>query len=319
MFILTDLPGHRTEGVDCRVSPLQVKPRLADPPREIGEYLTELVPEPEILCAMTLESDMNFGSWSGLLLVDQARESQYDGLLLAQRRRGRVPGPVAAVALTGDGFHGNRQRPWQAAAGNLHLSCQLPVDLDLVRCAPAVPAIAALSVCEAIAELAPSARPRIKWVNDVLLGPDKVAGVLASAQSRGDRLTCLTYGVGLNVTVAPEVPPTLFVPGVTSLSRAGVDAPLGNVLSTVLRVLSEHLETLQSDGPGRALEGYRRHCGDLGRRVAVYAEGLPDTDDPDRLPAPVAEGVVTGLDDQLALCIEGELPLNGGRLRYLDH
>ena len=318
VHILSDLTGQGVEGLDSpRWTPL-VKPGMKPPPSEIREYLTELVPDPERLRCGRLQPGPSCGDWDALLLVDEAPGSQYDALLEAQRRLKTTPAAVAALALAGRQFHGNRGRAWQAVRGNLHLSCQLPVDLDAARSAPAVPAIAALAVCETIVALHPAAEPRIKWVNDVLLGPDKVSGVLASAQSRGARITSITYGIGLNVAVAPEVPPTVFVPGVTSLQGAGLPSPLGSVIETLLAVLWDHLRHLAEHGPERAVDGYRRFSADRGRRVAVYAEGLPDTNDPAALPAPVAEGLVTGLDPQLGLCVQGVAePLSGGRLRYL--
>ncbi|MEZ4389208.1 MAG: hypothetical protein R3D98_16810 [Candidatus Krumholzibacteriia bacterium] len=260
------------------------------------------------------------GDWDALVLIDSAPGSQYDALLDAVRRRGRPPGAVAALALAGRDFHGNRGRPWQTVRGNLHLSCQAPVDLDLGRCAAAVPAVAAVSVSEAIARLCPQAAPRIKWINDVLLDGGKVAGVLAAAQSRGGRLITLSYGVGLNVGVTPSVAPTVFVPRITSLAAAGHDIGLHAVAVAVLARLRANLAGLaDAAGGGSVVARYRRLCGDVGRRVAVYAEGLPDATDPADLPPPLACGRVTGLDESLQLLVEGcSQPLSGGRLRDLE-
>ncbi len=227
---------------------------------------------------------------------------------------------MAALALTGHDFHGNRGRPWQAERGNLHLSCQVPVDLDLAGCVAAVPAVAAVSVCEAIDHLCPGLAPRIKWVNDVLLDGAKVAGVLAAAQSQGTRLTTLTYGVGVNVGTLPDVAPTVFVPRATSLAAAGRTPSLPEVAVAVLARLRHHLDSLGGPaGAGPVLDAYRRHCGDIGRLVEVHAEGLPDTGDPAALPAPLARGRVLGLDASLQLLVDGHPePLSGGRLRYLE-
>jgi BirA family transcriptional regulator, biotin operon repressor / biotin---[acetyl-CoA-carboxylase] ligase len=41
--------------------------------------------------------------------------------------------------------------------------------------------------------------PRLKWVNDVLVGGRKVAGILVESESTGDRIDFLVAGVGVNV------------------------------------------------------------------------------------------------------------------------
>ena len=45
-------------------------------------------------------------------------------------------------------------------------------------------------------------RPRIKWMNDVFVNDQKIAGVLATGQSQGDYVD-LHLGVGLNIGTAP--------------------------------------------------------------------------------------------------------------------
>src|SRR5512134_3287876 len=52
------------------------------------------------------------GFWSRALIVAHAPCSQFD-TLRAQLDGGlELPGPVACLALSGQGFHGQRGRPW---------------------------------------------------------------------------------------------------------------------------------------------------------------------------------------------------------------
>lgn len=320
MLVLTDLVDRDLDSLDCLARTRFVKPRLTEKQRELVSWLAgvPLAATPRFGLAGAGGST-DPGPWGAIVLAGDAPGSQYDALLATARRRGPPPAPVAALALSGRGFHGNRGRPWLAARGNLHLSCFLPVDLPAARCAPAVPAIPAVAVCEVVAALAPTLQPRLKWVNDVLLDGAKVAGVLAAAQSRGPRITGLGYGVGLNLAVVPDVAPTLFVPRVTSLREQGADVALGPAAAALLRRLDQHVADLARGGPGAAVAAYRSLCGDIGRRVAVYAEGVPDTADREALPDPVARGRVRALDEQLGLVIDGApAPLTGGRLHHLD-
>lgn len=318
MLLLTDLENRGHALLESPGMDLEVKPGIRNSGDFDGDFLGEFF-SPNKQVNESVVSWPGCG-WSGLAMVEEADSSQYDALLMATRGPGGLPGPVATVALTGKGFHGNRRRPWVAARGNLHLSCAAPVDLDVALCVPAVPAIPAVAVCDALQACAPHLDPSIKWVNDVLLDGAKVAGVLAAAQSRGSRMLSLVYGVGLNVAVAPPVEPTLFVPRVTCLhdEPGGSDLALGVILRALLDALWNRMEELRCEGPAPAIQAYRHYCGDVGRRVRVWSEGLQDTSDAESLPAPVAEGTVLRLDDNLALHVEGApAPLNGGRLAHV--
>ena len=259
--------------------------------------------------------------WLALALVASIDTSQYDIMLDMARAAAGLPGPLAALALSGRGFHGHRGRPWLAERGNLHLCCALPVDLDARTAAGAVPALAAVSVCDALRRCAPGLEPRLKWVNDVLLDGAKIAGVLSAAQTRGDRLLALTFGMGVNVAVVPAVAPTLFVPRAACLNEhpAGRGVRVDGLALALLEALSLRIAELREAGPLPVVRAYRRACGDIGRRIGVWAEGTPDAADPKDLPPPVAAGRLLSLTDSLSLVIEGASScISSGRLAHLD-
>ena len=319
MLIVTDLANWSKDPLDSLAEVPHVKPSLKKSDRVVVSALASLFPDGDEFTVG--EAPAAVGGWSALAVATDATSSQYDALLTLARSAKKLPGPLAAVALTGRGFHGNRGRPWRAEPGNLHLSCAVPMDLDAGQCAAGVPSLPAVAVCDALAACAPDLEIRIKWVNDVLVQGGKVAGVLSAAQSRGTRLTSLVYGVGVNLAVAPAVEPTLFVPRVTCLHdhRAGSAVKLGELCGALLAALWRRLEELRTEGSAPLVAAYRHRCGDVGRRVRVWAEGLPDTADASTLPAPMVSGRVLKLDDDLALHVEGAVgPLVGGRLAYLD-
>lgn len=321
MLLLTDLADWQRDPLESLIDAPPVKPRLDDREREAAALLGRLFRPPAPPHLARAGARAAAPGWLALAVVQEAGSSQYDALLEMTRAPAGLPGPVAALALAGRGFHGNRGRPWLAVPGNLHLCCAVPVDLELGPCAAAVPALAAVSVCDALARCAPALRCDLKWVNDVLIDGGKVAGVLAAAQSRGRRLVGLVFGIGINVAVAPPVTPTLFVPRATCLAdeAPGLAPGVGRLTLALLDALGRRLDELRRRGAEPAVDAYRRLWGDRGRRVAVWAEGLPDTDDPRDLPPPLARGRALALDDDLSLLVDGAAaPLSGGRLARLD-
>jgi len=70
---------------------------------------------------------------------------------------------------------------------------------------PRLTALGALAVCEVLIERYHLAA-KIKWPNDVLVGRQKLAGVLAEAIWDGERLEAVVLGVGLNVA-SRSLPP----------------------------------------------------------------------------------------------------------------
>ncbi len=263
-------------------------------------------------------------AWRHVVLVSDAPRSQYDVLVESARAEAHLAGPVATLALTGRGFHGNRGRPWRAVAGNLHLSAALPVDLPAARAAGGVSALAAVATISALrAVCGEGLDTRLKWVNDVLVGDAKLAGVIAATQSRGDRLTAIVLGIGVNIRVAPPVPPTLCVPRVTCLADhpAGATAAAqpGRLVAALLAAIAGHVAQLQRDGSAALVDAYRNSCRDVGRTVRIWAEGLPDAARADQLPPPLAAGKVVAIADDLSLRIAGhEDPIVGGRMAYDD-
>ena len=46
--------------------------------------------------------------------------------------------------------------------------------------------------------------PKLKWVNDVYLSDKKISGVLPKAVNRGDGMSFVWIGIGVNINCMPE-------------------------------------------------------------------------------------------------------------------
>jgi len=152
---------------------------------------------------------------------DEARErlAAYQGLRPATPTT--PPGVLAVAARTQSAGRGTRGRDWFGAPGNVFLTvavrmADVPVPFTFT------PLRIGVIMAEAIAARLPTGRggggegsedgsgdgraasgPRVsvKWPNDVLIGDEKVAGVLIEGDG-----THLLVGIGVNVRHAPAVP-----------------------------------------------------------------------------------------------------------------
>ncbi len=252
-------------------------------------------------------------AWPCILVTEHAEGSQYDRLVELVRDAAPLPRRVLCLAGSGSGFHGFKGRAWAALPGNLHLSVYLSPGRAVERFDVAFTVLAALSVSEALDQIAGlKTKTHIKWVNDILLGEAKVAGVLAYTQSQGNLVTAAVLGMGINVETTPGVSPTPFVPRATSVREAlspWRESVRASLFRSLLERLAQNYETLMDAGVDRLLEEYRRRSMVLGRYVTVCSEASNAT------PEVVAEGRVLRIGDNLELWLGGRpAPLTGGRL-----
>jgi biotin-[acetyl-CoA-carboxylase] ligase BirA-like protein len=249
------------------------------------------------------------------LAVDSVATSQYDLL----RDLGDEVGNIACLALSGGGFHGQHGRPWHALPGNLHLCLRAALDLPAAGFGYSLVMLPAVAVLEVLAAVGVgSDLVGVKWVNDILIGGRKVAGVLTAARTEGGRITSVVFGIGLNVACAPPGQGPVGVPAPTCLAdHLPEPVPdLGFLFSLFLQVCADNLAALADRGPTPLFERYRGSSLVLGRQVEVW----PETGEPGATAAPLHRGVVLDLLPDLALRLEGVAePVRSGRITLADH
>jgi len=249
-----------------------------------------------------------------LVIMDEAPRSQFDAMMEGARVPGFPDDPVIAIALTGTRFRGQRERPWTALRGNLHLTARYRVDVDADRFAAALtmaPAVAAVEAIRALGD--PGLQPRIKWVNDVLLGGGKVAGVLTALQRDGARVHHALFGIGMNIDAAPELPVWPGQPQPVCL--AGVDPQWHGVLPRMFRIFNERLDsalaTIRAGDAATLAASYRSYAAFIGAMVAIWPEHVADPGSS----SPLYRGRVLDLWPDLALVLDSHPePIRGGRM-----
>jgi biotin-(acetyl-CoA carboxylase) ligase len=246
--------------------------------------------------------------WSTIVVLSESNASQFDALVRLLGNGCALGGPVAALALTGSRFHGQRGRSGEASLGNLHVSLAVPtpMDADVVGAGLSMlPAVAGVeSIMEASDDLI---TPRIKWVSDLVVGERKVGGVLTAAHSTNRRIENVIWGIGINVEANPAVTPNPFVPGTTCLRAepGGGEVTVSRLFWTLLdAVATRHGELLRS-GVTPLFAAYCRHSVVVGRAVRIWDEAACAEADPARWAPPLAEGVVAEIARDLSLRLEG--------------
>lgn len=260
--------------------------------------------------------DARWGSWSTLLIVDETAFSQYDGLIDHLRKGLRLPDRAACIALTGRDFHGQRNRPWAARRGNLHLVVHFTPDRPAAEIGHGFTLLPAVACIRAIRSLSGGAVPaEIKWVNDIVVGNRKVGGFLAFTQTQKGIVQDVVLGVGINIESAPDVEPTPFVPAVGCLGGLHPAFTLSALLPALLKELHDLYGTLLAGGFIPLMDAYREYAAVVGRPVRIWRETEDSSADHLRGIPPLARGVVKGIADDLSLILEDHPePITRGRL-----
>jgi BirA family biotin operon repressor/biotin-[acetyl-CoA-carboxylase] ligase len=173
------------------------------------------------------------------------------------------------------GGKGRFQRSWHAPAGGLWLVTVL-VNTLLPENAALYSLAAGVACCETVRNYGIAAR--IKWVNDVLVGSRKLAGILVESM-RGPRYgeEYILLGMGLNVNNL-DFPPELtsqaasmaqFLDGPLDLSRVGAQllADLAWNIGLLHFAEAEQLANPEAADMHPLLKSWRQLSDTLGRRV----------------------------------------------------
>lgn len=307
LVAFTDNPGFGDQFIAAEPP---WKPYTSDPFSEPGipELLGELFSGRK-----PFQKRIPSSTWKYVFLVESAPRSQFDIFLDLTRRDISLPDGILSVAGTGRNFHGFKQRHWVTLPGNIHLSVLFSPRRQIPAFGSGFMVVAANSVVQAIDTLPRLATPPgIKWVNDILIGGKKVAGVLARTITRGETVQQAILGIGLNVESTPVVKPTPFVPEVTGLREwlpEGEKCNRKELFQHLIHFLWQNYIALLAGDYEDLLNFYRSRSIVIGKPVTVWQER--DTGDLNL----IGKGMVKAIGENLELYFqESEQPVKGGRL-----
>lgn len=215
--------------------------------------------------------------------MDEARD---------RARRGAVDGTVV-VAETQSGGRGREARAWHSPPGGLYLSVVLRGIAD--------PRLLTLALGNAVADAleVAGAEVRLKWVNDILVGGRKIAGVLAEAESTGGRIDLVVAGIGVNVNGhAADFPPALRAIATTLEDELACESCVPDLEAILLSSLARWVGLVREGRGEEVLAAYRARDALPGARVVVESQGQ------------TLEGTAEGVD------AEGRLLVRSGGLQH---
>ena len=206
--------------------------------------------------------------------------------------RNGCPAFTVVVAGRQTRGRGRLERPWRSEQGGLYFTVVLRLELPPAQCGPVVLA-AGLDMALAVERLL-GVEVGLKWPNDLLVGENKLAGVLAQMEGEADRVSFLNIGVGVNVNNDPA---QLAPGGVSLAGLAGRPVSRRDLLILFLDLFEarfvEFSSGFSSDFSSKdAVREWKKRSLTLGRRVVVRT--VRDT----------VEGVARDVDPEGALVVE---------------
>jgi BirA family biotin operon repressor/biotin-[acetyl-CoA-carboxylase] ligase len=199
---------------------------------------------------------------------------------LARARAGER-GPLWIVAAAQTAGRGRRGAVWVSEPGNLYATLLL-TEPSPPALGPQLSFVAALALHDAVAACAPHLGPALalKWPNDLLLGGDKLAGILVEGES--EPVFAVAIGIGVNCAHHPEA---TGYPA-TDLAAAGAIVTPEALLSELAAAMMRRLEQWdRGAGFARIRADWLKRAAGLGGDIRV------------RLPEREFSGRFEGLDD----------------------
>lgn len=198
-------------------------------------------------------------------------ETTSTNAVAAERARAGAPDGLVVVAEHQTAARGRLDRTWETPArSSLAFSMVLRPEAPASSW-PWLPLLTGHTVAKTLRARGYDAA--VKWPNDVLIGEEKVAGILLE-RVETPAGPAAVIGIGLNVDQSQEELP---VPTATSLRLAsGTEADRTEVLLDLLRSLREAYDAWQAGGAeatARLRASYAASCVTVGRDVRVELPG----------------------------------------------
>jgi BirA family transcriptional regulator, biotin operon repressor / biotin---[acetyl-CoA-carboxylase] ligase len=197
---------------------------------------------------------------------------------------------------------GRGRNKWESPEGGLWFSILLRPKVPTPKL-PLLQFLAAVATRQAL-ENETGLKAKLKWPNDLVLGHEKLGGILIESTTLGNTTSFAILGIGLNINqLKAQLPP-----GAVSLRLVSGKQ---QDLRLILRAILEEIRSSYDDfNPSKIMEEWWRNCVHRPSRVQVT------------LPNDTVTGISRGVDKDGSLVIETDdrriRKVNEGSLRILD-
>jgi BirA family biotin operon repressor/biotin-[acetyl-CoA-carboxylase] ligase len=176
---------------------------------------------------------------------------------------------------------GRLGRQWVSPPGaNLYFSVILRPAAEHLR---TLGMIWPLAICQAVGEVT-GLSARVKWPNDVLVGPRKLAGVLIDSEFSNGKVDYAIAGIGLNVNLDISAHEEIRDIATSISAELGREVAREEVLATLLGRFEDLYEAARRGQPVHL--GWKAHLDILGRPIRVRSregveQGIAEDVEPD--------------------------------------
>ena len=248
--------------------------------------------------------------WHSLIHTKHSVVSQFDSLHNSVKIGLNLPDGILCHADSGQKFHGQNNRTWEAKEGNIHLSVFLSPKISSEKMNNKFLTMGVTSVIESIDSLPGlKGKSMIKWPNDIYIENSKVGGILTRCFTTKNMMRAVVLGIGLNVETVPEILGDKFSPKAGCLKDYSESVDIKTVFRELLDSLYTQYQLVKNNRIQKLHKMYITRSLLIGQNIAVYTE---DENTPKFI------GKVIDLGNDLELIFENNSsPIRNGRIEIL--
>jgi BirA family biotin operon repressor/biotin-[acetyl-CoA-carboxylase] ligase len=203
------------------------------------------------------------------------------------------------IAETQTRGRGRRGKKWISPAGGIWMSIILRPKISPAE-APQLTLMTGVAVAKTIKNKF-DLDVGIKWPNDILIGSQKVCGILTEANAKFNTLDYVVIGIGIDANVATESFPSDIRINATSLKKElGEKINGSELIQDFLKIFEDNYDALKKGQFPEILVEWRKLSKTIGSYVEVHKQG-----------GKIVKGEAIGINKDGALILE----LDNGTLR----
>jgi BirA family biotin operon repressor/biotin-[acetyl-CoA-carboxylase] ligase len=206
--------------------------------------------------------------WRHIDVVEETGSTNAD--LLAHASAGEDIGGSVLLSDFQSSGRGRHGRNWSAPPrSQISMSVGVPTDGVASDAWGWLPLLTGIAVVDVLAPVCP-VPVGLKWPNDVLAGPGKLAGILAEVAAPSP---CIVVGLGLNVSLSAQEAPDPRATSLTLLGAADVDRTA--LAAAILDALANRIRRWRASGGAddALVADYRSRSLTLGTEVRATLPG----------------------------------------------